>query len=469
MLVSYHNLSLYNEPFIDGANLYSIENSKLIKEFNGSEFVAKTHDIRDVLSGKESLLNLKSDGVVVSNAGPYAFAYHYMREKKGLKFRIVRDVQTSLWQGYLLQEKLCGQYTREGDAILFLSEFQRQLFIKLFPESLNKGNTFVCAPFMHFFPENPPKKESDYDGLTLGWVGRVTVEKGFHNALESFISLKKQMGKVRMIIAGGRTGKRFEKYIQSKLRKNGIGADAFIRLNNGMFEPHALVWDAYKKFDIFLFPSVSTNESLGRVIVEAAYCNVPVIAAHYAAAPELLSKKNLVPVEYKKDFRQLVKIATAGFTVPEDITAKVVEHKRLEKKAHISGYMRHDLKYINILKGKQKKENCMSLDKNIREFIDGINIYHGDECLTKDESFMRMRKFLLNENYATLSMWNSYINAYMRYNPCVQFFANEKKPFSKRCQIKMQKLTMFAKTPIKTPLKKYYYFKRKQSFKKYGY
>jgi len=385
MLVSYNDFQLNNEPFIDGANMYSIENSMLIKEFEGNHFKAKPHNVRAILSGKESLAGLKSNDVVVSNVGgPYAWVYHYIREKKGLKFRIVRDVQTSFWQGYFLQETLCGPYTREGDAILFLSEFQRQLFISLFPEHLNEENTFVCAPFMHFFPREFPKKEKDYDGLTLGWVGRVTAEKGFHIALESFIRLRKELKNVRMVVAGGRTPKTLEKWIFRTLRKNGISNDALVWLNDRKFMPHSSVWDAYKAMDVFLFPSVSHNESLGRVMVEAAYCKLPVIAAHYAAAPEIIDAHNLVPVTYKKGLIQLAGITNMG-RVDEDVfIRKIIEHKKLSNKTRIMNDKNHDLKYANILKGEQKKERQVILDNEIERLIKGVKLYQNKPSIPND-------------------------------------------------------------------------------------
>lgn len=468
MLVSYHNFKLNKELFIDGANLYSVENSNLIKEFDGLEFVAKHHDIRKALSGKERIPKLKSDDVVVSNAGPYAFAYHYLREKKNFDFRIVRDVQTSFWQGYFLQEKLCGDHTREGDAVLFLSEFQRQLFIKLFPESLNERNTFVCAPFMHFFPEELPANRNDYDGLTLGWVGRVTVEKRFDKALDAFIKIREHLGNVRMVVAGGRASSGFEKYISNMLKKNKVPPEDFIRLNNGKFMPHSSVWDVYKQFDVFLFPSVSSNESLGRVVVEATYCGLPVIAANYAAAPEILDKKNLIPVIYKKKLLQLGFIGGIGCVESEDIVKKVIEYQKLPK-GNISFYKNHDLKYINILKGVQKKEKSVSLDKGVKSLIEGVRLYQDKPLLPKQKSFEMLSKFLINENYANLGMWNFYIPAYMGYNPYILFFADEERQIFEKMRIKTQKFIMHAKKPIKNPFKKYYFFKRKRSLKNKGY
>lgn len=462
MIVSYHDPKLNNEPFIDGANLYSMENSKLIKEF-GDCFTAQPHNIRNVVSRRTNLSKLRSDDVIVSNAGPYAFAYHYLREKKGLKFRIIRDVQTSFKQGCFLQEKLCEPYTKEGDVVLFLSEFQRQLFIKLFPESLNTDNTFVCAPFMHFFPKELPQKENNYDGLTLGWVGRVTPEKGFHKALEAFVKIRKHLDNVRMIVSGGMDSQYFKKWVSHILKKNKISPEEFIRLNNGRFMPHDSIWGIYKQFDIFLFPSISSNESLGRVMIEATYCRLPVIAANYAATPEILNKSYLLPVTYKKGLLQIASIDTIGQVEPKDIIKKVIEYQKIPK-GNISFYKNHDLKYINILKGVQKKENCKCLSKDIKNLIENVRFYQ-DKCLSKQKSFEILRQFLVNESYACLSLWNGYIPAYMGYNPYMLIFENKKRKIFGKIHTSTQKFIMHAKTPIRTYLKRYYLFKRKRVLK----
>lgn len=469
MLVSYHKFRLENELFIDGANLYSVENSKLIEELKGTYcFTTLSHDIKSVASGKEDFSKLKSDDVVISNAGPYAFLYHYIREKKGLDFRIIRDVQTAFWQGYFLQEKLCGSYTREGDSILFLSEFQRQLFIKLFPESLNEENTFVCAPFVHFFPKKLPTEEKDYDGLTLGWIGRVTHEKGFHVALEAFIMAKKQLENVRMIIAGGRSPAKFKNWVSLKLTKNKIGPDAFIHLNQGKPIPSSSIWNVYKKCDVFLFPSVSPNEALGRVMVEAAYCKIPVIAAYHAATPEVLEKKNLLPVNYNGGLLQLAGLPNLGYVDHNMFTNKILNHKKLLKTSKINKYLHHDKKYANIIIGGQKKERVGVLNKKIKDFIEGIKMYQ-NRTLSPNKSFDKLRMFLTKENYAVLSLFDKYIPAYMGYNPYILFFADEERPFSKKMCIKTQKFIMHAKHPIKIPFKKYYFFKCKQFLKNRGY
>jgi len=73
--------------------------------------------------------------------------------KNKLNFKIVRDIQTSLSNTYMLQEELCFPLTRESDKIFFLSEFSRKLYSKFFPEKLNDENTFVVNPFLSFFPK----------------------------------------------------------------------------------------------------------------------------------------------------------------------------------------------------------------------------------------------------------------------------------------------------------------------------
>jgi hypothetical protein len=321
---------------------------------------------------------------------------------------------------------------------------------------------------MHFFPKKPSKPEKNFDGLTLGWVGRVTPEKGFHTALNAFIRIRKQLGKARMVVAGGRTTPQFEEWIRLWLEKNGVPPDCLIRLNSGRFMPHHLVWQAYRMFDIFLFPSVSSNESLGRVMIEASYGGVPVIAANHAAAPEILKRKNLLPVEYKRNLLQLAGIGPCGRVYAADIVEKVLSGTQMLQKADISNYAKHDLKYKQILEGEHGREKARALKKDAKEFIDGVRLYQDKPSLAPQKSFERLKEFIANENYAILGMWHFYLNAYMGYNPYVLFFAEDERRFSENARIRLQKLVMKAKNPVKKPFKMYYYHRAKLRAKEMG-
>lgn len=491
MIVSYHDYRLNNEFFISGANCYYIENSKLLKEQKPQGVKLAPHDFRNLILGKEKLPKLTEKDTLLSNVGPYAHMYFYLREKYNLKFRIIRDVQTGLWPGYLLQEKICSNYMREGDKTMFLSEFSRQLYIKLFPEALNEGNTFVCAPFMYFFPKRieMEKKEKKDDDLVLGWVGRVAWEKNFDQALDTFIRLYKERGNVKFIVAGESSNK-IKLGIKKKLEKNKIKTNAFTYVNEGHFIPHKNVWDIYKKMDVFLFPSLSINESLGRTMIEACYIGIPVIAACYGAAPEILNEKNLVPVRYRDDLIQLDggERYSFGKVDIDKFIKKLYNYKKLSQENNIAHYINHYKKFFNILQNTEHQEKLKKLNKSVKNFIDSTYL-HRDHTKLNIKQIMNRTKWFINgkmnnekinnridtqkenrygtkltynkENYYILNQYHFFLPAFLNYSPHVSLSKENPK-------IKFQKFLIHLKKPFKKPVKvAFYFYLKHKSLAKY--
>lgn len=472
MLIAYHNYQLDNEAFIDGSNYYYLENTRLLQEQKPRSIKLVPHDFKSLVQGKEKLPKLTKKDALLSNVGPYAHIYHYLREKHNLKFRIIRDVQTGLWPGYFFQEKICNKYMREGDKVMFLSEFARQLHIKLFPETLNEDNTFVCAPLMHFFPKEIKKREKD-DNLILGWVGRVTNSKNFDQALDAFIKLNKERDNVKFIVAGEPFVAKTKLSIKKTLEKNRVKQEDFIYINGGNFIPYNSVWDVYGKMDVFLFPSLAIPESLGRTIIEACYAGVPVIASYHGAAPELLNEKNLVSVEYRNDLFQLnpANPYTFGKVGMEDFMKKLHNYKNLSRMNNTSKYSNHYIKFFNILQNIEPKEKLVGLNKQVKNFINEVQLYNDKpnfnikkvikkttRFITGKTDIMKPNNKICNkENYYILRLYASFLPAFLNYVP---YASLTKKDF----KISLQKFIMDLKKPIRKPFQIASYFDSKHRY-----
>ena len=87
-------------PQKDGVNFAHENISALLKTADPSELAVEFHDfprlLEDEDAAREALGRLDC---VVSNVGPHAQYYFWLREKLGLDFRIVRDVRTAIWSG----------------------------------------------------------------------------------------------------------------------------------------------------------------------------------------------------------------------------------------------------------------------------------------------------------------------------------------------------------------------------------
>ncbi len=365
--IYFNNYIIHNEHFIGGANLYYNEVSQILNKqgFNHLNF-------HDVLNNPDIIKKIKNKDTVITNCGPYAYIYHYLRKKHNLNFRIVRDVQAALWSGYLLQETLCSKMQQDNDIILFPSEYARQLYIKLFPH-INKNNSFVCYPCMKFFPKIKRVKKPS-DGLTIGYLGRVSYEKNFKQLLEAFVNVSKKIN-TKLLVAGRVEDTRFmPNNIKKMLNDKGIKPNNYTHINNGGYLSYNKVWELLQKIDLLIFPSTANVETLGRVILEAAHLNIPIIAAEHAASPELSDKKNLLKVNYFKKANSLVGTCALGSIDVDELCNKITNHKKLSKNTNINQYKDHDKKLLKIIDGKQKTEAFKKLDPNIANFITKLNV-----------------------------------------------------------------------------------------------
>ena len=249
----------------------------------------------------KEIKHIKDKDVLLTNSGPYAWIFHYLRGRYNKNFSIIRDVHTTLWSGYLLQEKLCAKYTNKNDKLIFPSEFTRQFYIKLFPHLKDK-NTFVCSP-MHSFPKQPviTKAKKEDNSLILGWLGSLCKEKNFEQALQIFIKAKKEIKNlnIKFLVCGKAQRKEYlPENIRLLLSKQKIDSRSYFHVNNGNPVSHRSIWGFLNKIDVLLFPSTANIESNPRVLSEANYMKIPVIASEHGGGYGIVPKSNLVKTKY---------------------------------------------------------------------------------------------------------------------------------------------------------------------------
>lgn len=280
-----------------GALYFYSEISRLLSHFGPQGMQGHSIDFpREASQHADRLISLfaglKPHDVVLCNAGPYGHLYHYLREKAGSRFRIIRDVRTTSWGGFLLQEALAGPLTRPGDLVLFPSEFCRAYFLRLFGQHLSRANTAVCYPLTHSFPVNVDK--TPHQGFNIGYIGRISGDKNFDKVLDIFIGIHAQRQDAQLHLAGPIDKQ--SKYgslerIAARLNQEGVPAN---RVTYDGQLPYDRIWSFFAKLDLFVFPALSSVESLGRVLLEARHAQVPVISVDYAAAGELLPSEWLI-------------------------------------------------------------------------------------------------------------------------------------------------------------------------------
>ncbi len=335
-MIYYYSYSLGEH--VTGANLFYRRIAEILRKQPGSK------GIRDMFSFMEAgIKRLLPGDILVTNNGPYAFLPHYYRQRFGLRFRILRDVQTTLHGAYLFQEAACGAFQQPGDAVIFPSNYTRNMYLKLFTH-LNEENTFVCYPCIETFPKPRPRAKTD----DVGYLGRCSQEKNFQQLINIAPKLK-----CKILVAG--------ELNQKKLPENMVWVGNL---------PYKDIWNFLGRIRVLLFPSTANIESLGRVLLEANHARVPAIAAEFGASPELCP--NLIPVKYRGDEMELLHSQPLGLVNEEILTEKIKSHLRLGEN---SGYQDHDKKFLEILAGSPAKEKRVALNPYVEEFISRTKTY----------------------------------------------------------------------------------------------
>lgn len=291
-------------PQRDGVNLAHAEINRLLGSAAYPELRVEFHDFSRLMrDGAYAAQVLAGVDCVLCNVGPHAHYYHDLRERLGLDFRIVRDIKTALWSAYLLQESLCEPYLRTGDALLATSHYSRALTQHLFPH-LRDGPIHLFEPVLAAPQERslPPTSHPrpDVAITTLGYLGRLSEDKNFPQAVDLLIALdREEPGRYRLMAVGAVHSASCEPgRVAERIRAATGRRDLFVYLPP---VGHDRVAALLAEFDYFLFFSTSNLEVLGRVLVEAADARIPVLAANHAAAAELLAPSSLLDVAYDLD------------------------------------------------------------------------------------------------------------------------------------------------------------------------
>lgn len=293
--VGFHAFSTYlQHPGRDGANFAYTELCGLLSESN--QIDCKPHDLVALCESDDAARAALEDcDVVVSTVGPHAYFYCYLRERLNLRFRLIRDVRTALWNAYMLQEVLVAPYLRESDTVVHSSAYTRLLYRSLFP-GLAAGSDHVCYPLLRWFPKNAEQtwRGSGCDKpFTIGYVGRLTEDKNFLDAVDLFAELRRRRpGTFRLRAIGEGTKPHGHAHVQMRLGTDMTGYEWYAPVNRDQ------IWRHYAEMDVLFFPSTSTLETFGRVLIEAAFVGTPILASEHGATSELLPEQALLHTKY---------------------------------------------------------------------------------------------------------------------------------------------------------------------------
>ena len=125
------------------------------------------------------------------------------------------------------------------------------------------------------------------DKKRIGYLARLTPEKGFHILCDAFLQLRKIRDDVELHIAGwlGTEHQDFAEQQFEKLRQAGFGDD---HVYHGVVDRQAKL-EFLKGLDVFTVPT-TYREPKGRFALEAMACSLPVVLPEHGAFPELVTE-----------------------------------------------------------------------------------------------------------------------------------------------------------------------------------
>lgn len=229
---------------------------------------------------------LQSCDVVYANCGPWAALLHLVREREQLDARIIREIRTIGWIGYIWQEDVAGRLERPGDQRVFPSRYARDIWDAALPG---------LAPARVYYPMIEPggAPAGVTNTYAAGFFSVLSRDKGF-NSLPGVIGRLHESGHRidRLLLAGQLADPDLYRSVVDNLSAIGVDVD----YRGGM--PNRNVVELMAECDVVLFLTTSSIESLGRVMVEASAQRVPVVAADFGAARDLVAVDYRIPVDY---------------------------------------------------------------------------------------------------------------------------------------------------------------------------
>lgn len=234
---------------------------------------------------------LASCDVVYANCGPWAALLYLVRAREELNVRIIREVRTVGWVGYIWQEEVASRLERPGDQRVFPSRYSRDIWDSAMPEA---SPARVYYPMIRGTSQQTVRAASSRG--TAGFFSALSHDKGF-SSLPDVISRMRDAGHRidRLILAGQRADPDLYARVVGRLSDIGLTVDYRGAL------PHDDVRELMAACDCIFFLTTSSIESLGRVMIEASAQRVPVVTADFGAAMDLVNVEYRIPVAYPAD------------------------------------------------------------------------------------------------------------------------------------------------------------------------
>ncbi len=234
--------------------------------------------------------------VVYANCGPLAALLFEARERHGLDFRIIREVRTLGWVGYAFQESVARALGRPTDRCVHASEYARGIWAT----ARGPGDEHAFYPVVERRSGDVAARRIRLpnQGRVAGYFSRVTRDKGFHELPRIVERLHHAGWPLREVRVYGSV---IEPEWIGAVRESLRAQQVELRLYGEV--PHRRALAAIEAVDVVLFPSLSSFESAGRVVVEAVSIGRAAVASDFCAGAELGIPGLRIPVRFARSRR----------------------------------------------------------------------------------------------------------------------------------------------------------------------
>ena len=150
--------------------------------------------------------------------------------------------------------------------------------------NLEKYKNKICIAHEHFldFDKFKIRKQVDERDNLVGYIGRLSEEKGTLNFVKAIPAISKKRNKIRFLIGGnGQLRDKIEEYLNKENLNNKVKLAAWI--------PHDELPDHLNELGLLVIPS--STEGIPNIMLEAMACGAPVLATPVGAIPDVITDR----------------------------------------------------------------------------------------------------------------------------------------------------------------------------------
>lgn len=280
-----------------------------------------------ILRGPSPLLPAFSRQLIKKNT-PYSFLLvgDYLKSLRDARVPLYK--RAPLWLYYSWNKWLQDRYARDCMVVTNSHLIRREYAF------FNRNIQSIATSTIHEADlcRETVRPVHEHAPVQLLYTGRIDPSKGLDELLAALQLLQGSGKKYQLHIVGWEYQRGYLAVLKKKARKYGIAGQTFFHGVQPLKKP---LFDRYKKADIFLCPSV-TSEGFPRTIWEAMAHRVPVIATRVGAIPYYLeNNKNALLVDKKSPqqialaIRRLAENKQLYHTITEN-ALKLAEESTLE-------------------------------------------------------------------------------------------------------------------------------------------